>query len=133
MTKRINKLPALNNPENKCDRCVNSICCNYITQHIPTPRSKHDFEHLLWQVSHDHVEIYKDDDGWMLLIKGRCEHLQIDGRCGIYPHRPDICRNYTNDFCEYDSPAEDDFKLHFRDYHQLLDYCKQRFKRWDKG
>lgn len=29
-----------------------------------------------------------------LLIENGCEFL-IDGRCGIYDHRPDICRRFT--------------------------------------
>ena len=48
---------------NKCDLCTNSKCCTYVTQQIDVPRSKYDFEVLLWQVSHDNVGAYKDDDG----------------------------------------------------------------------
>ncbi len=95
-------------------------------------RSKADFEHLLWQVLHEGVEAYKDSDGWYLLIHTRCSHLQKNGSCGIYDSRPAICREYENDWCEYDAPAEDGFMLHFRNYEQLLAYCKKRFKRWGK-
>ena len=51
-------------PETKCNYCTNSKCCTYITQEIPAPRSKQDFNHMLWQVSHQNVSIYKDEDGW---------------------------------------------------------------------
>jgi hypothetical protein len=115
---------------NKCSRCVQSKCCTYITQAIDAPRSKADFEQLLWQVSHDRVEIYKDRSGWFLLIQGRCEHLMPGGTCGIYAQRPQICRDYDSSWCELDSPAEENFSLHFRDYAELLAYCRQRFKRW---
>ena len=119
--------------EEKCNRCTGSKCCTYITEALGVaPRSKSDFEHLLWQVSHQGVEIYKDDSDWYLLINGRCEHLQPDGRCGIYAQRPSICREYENDWCEYDVPAEEGFELHFRNYQQLLDYCKKRFKTWGR-
>ena len=94
-------------------------------------RSKSDFEHLLWQVSHQGVEAYKDGSGWYLLIRGRCEHLGSDGDCAIYQDRPQICRDYENDWCELDEPAERGFQLHFRNYGELLDYCTGRFKRWD--
>lgn len=120
-------------PENKCGFCTNSKCCTYITQQIEAPRSKHDFEHLLWQVSHENVSIYKDEDGWFLLVDTRCAHLQPDGRCGIYEVRPKICREHSNDYCEFDAPAEDGFELHFPDYPSLLSYCKKRFKRWARG
>lgn len=119
--------------ENKCGFCTNTICCTYITQLIDTPRKKSEFEHLLWQVSHKNIEIYKDEDGWYLLIAGHCEHLQTDGRCGIYETRPEICRSYTNDYCEFDAAPSEGFDLYFRNYDELLSYCKNRFKKWERG
>ena len=120
-------------PENKCSFCKNSICCNYVTQTIDTPRSKVDFEHLLWQVSHHNVSVYKDKDGWCLLFNTKCSHLLPDGACGIYENRPQICRDHSNDYCEFDAPAEDGFELYFPDYKSLLAYCKKRYKRWSRG
>ncbi len=119
--------------DSKCQRCTNSKCCTYMTEAISeAPRSKRDFEHLLWQVSHEGVEIYKDEDGWFLLVKGHCEHLQPNGGCGIYDQRPQICRDYDNDWCEFDAPAEDSFELYFRNYTELLAYCTRRFKSWGR-
>ncbi|MBE9560817.1 MAG: YkgJ family cysteine cluster protein [Proteobacteria bacterium] len=118
--------------ENKCSFCTGSICCTYVTQHMETPRSKEDFRQLLWQVSHQNVKLYKDDDGWTLLVEGKCQHLHINGDCGIYHERPDICREHTNDYCEFDAPSEDGFDLYFENYFDLLKYCKKRFKSWDK-
>jgi hypothetical protein len=103
---------------NKCDLCTNSKCCTYVTQQIDTPKSKYDFEILLWQVSHDGVGAYKDDDGWFVMFEGRCRHLLGE---------------HANDYCEYDAPAEDGFDLYFPDYDTLLRYCKKRFKRWSTG
>ncbi len=119
-------------PENKCSLCTGSKCCTYITQALDTPRSKVDFEHLLWQVSHQGVEAYKDDSGWYLLINAPCSHLQASGGCGIYEHRPGICRAYDNDYCEYDESAEQGFLLHFKGYDELLKYCRKRFKTWGR-
>jgi len=116
--------------ENKCSRCTGTICCTYITEPLDTPRSKSDFRHLLWQISHANIEIYKDDAGWFLLVQGRCEHIQENGACGIYQERPEICRGYENDWCEFDEPAEKGFSLYFRNYNELLAYCKKRFKTW---
>jgi uncharacterized protein len=119
--------------KDKCSRCTNTKCCTYATEALGiTPRSKEDFDHLLWQVSHAGVEVYRDEGEWYLLFQGRCEHIQEDGRCGIYETRPQICRDYENDWCEYDAPAEDGFELHFKTYADLLKYCKKRFKKWDK-
>ena len=118
-------------PANKCSRCRGSICCTYVTEPLgAAPRSKADFDHLLWQVSHRGVNLYKDADGWFLLFEGSCAHLLPDGGCGIYAVRPQICRDYDNDWCEFDQPAEQGFELYFRSYDELLAYCKKRFKRW---
>jgi len=118
--------------DNKCSRCSGPKCCTYITQGLIAPRSKADFEHLLWQVSHAGVEVYKDSTGWYLLIHSRCDHLLADGRCGIYEQRPPICREYANDFCEFDAPAEESFDLHFRNHTSLLAYCRKRFRTWGR-
>lgn len=117
----------------KCDLCTNSTCCTYVTQQVDTPRSKYDFEILLWQVSHKGVGAYKDEDGWFVMYDAPCTHLEMDGRCGIYDDRPTICRTHENDYCEYDAPAEDGFELYFPDYSSLLTYCKKRFKKWTTG
>ncbi len=117
----------------KCDLCTNSTCCTYVTQQIDTPKSKYDFEILLWQVSHKGVGAYKDEDGWFVMYDAPCSHLEMAGRCGIYEDRPTICRTHKNDFCEYDAPAEDGFDLYFPDYSSLLAYCTKRFKKWTTG
>lgn len=119
-------------PDNKCGFCSATICCSYITQKIPTPRSKNDFDHLLWQISHLGIHLYRDRDGWHLLIESDCTHLSPDGRCGIYERRPNICREYSNHFCEFDAPAELGFNLYFHNYEELLQYCRQRFRQWDR-
>jgi Fe-S-cluster containining protein len=120
--------------DNKCSRCHGSKCCTYITEALGVaPRSKADFEHLLWQVSHRGISVYKDSDGWFLLIDAPCEHILPGGGCAIYAARPQICRDYDNDWCELDQPAEEGFELLFRNYDELLTYCKKRFKTWGKG
>ncbi|QKQ28011.1 YkgJ family cysteine cluster protein [Candidatus Reidiella endopervernicosa] len=128
--KALKDIPLEITPENKCSFCVGSKCCTYITQVIDTPRSKADFQHMLWQISHQNIRFYKDDDGWTLLVDSPCLHLQGDGRCGIYHERPGICRDHSNDYCELDAPAEDGFNLYFDSYKSLLKYCKKRFKKW---
>ncbi len=45
--------------ENKCSRCIGSTCCTYTTEALGPLRSKADFDHVLWQISHDHVEVYR--------------------------------------------------------------------------
>ncbi len=116
----------------KCGRCHGSLCCQYITQKIETPRSRYDFDHLFWQISHAGIKVFKDEGGWFLLIESRCRHLADDGRCSIHAVRPQICRAHSNEFCEYDSPLEDGWELYFDDPAKLDTYCRKRFKGWDK-
>ena len=117
--------------ENKCSFCPGTKCCNYITQEIDTPRSKDDFDHLLWQMAHENIQSYKDEDGWFLVVVTRCTHLLDDGNCNIYETRPQVCRDYSNDYCEFDAPAEEGFEFYFRNYQELDAYCRKRFKGWD--
>ena len=118
--------------ENKCSFCTQSICCTYITHQIDTPRSMKDFDLLLWQISHKNLQFFKDEDGWFLVVNTPCNHLLPNGHCGIYDKRPRICREHSNECCEFDGPAEDDFELFFDSYQSLDDYCRKRFKKWDK-
>lgn len=119
-------------PETKCSFCHQSKCCTYVTQQIDPPRTKSEFDFLLWQLSHQNVQAYKDEDGWFLMFNTPCQHLLPDGGCGIYDTRPQICRDYDNDYCEYDEPAEKNFEVFFDSYETLLKYCRKRFKKWDK-
>ncbi|MCG6976099.1 MAG: YkgJ family cysteine cluster protein [Acidiferrobacterales bacterium] len=119
--------------EEKCGYCTNTTCCTYITQELDTPRSMEDFDTLLWQISHENVQAYKDEGDWYLLVNNRCRHILGDGRCGIYDVRPQICREHSNEDCEFNTPAsDDDFDLYFPDYESLDAYCRKRFKSWDR-
>ncbi|MBI3899514.1 MAG: YkgJ family cysteine cluster protein [Gammaproteobacteria bacterium] len=121
-------------PENKCSFCKGpSTCCTYFTQQIDTPKVMEDFDLLLWQISHFNTQFYKDSDGWFILVNNKCQHLQPGGLCGIYDTRPQVCRDHSNDDCEFEGAAgADDFDMYFPDYESLLIYCRKRFKKWDQ-
>ncbi|MBD3610130.1 MAG: YkgJ family cysteine cluster protein [Gammaproteobacteria bacterium] len=118
--------------ENKCGLCKASTCCTYITQPFDTPRSKQDFDYLLWQISHQGIQCFKDPEGWYYRIVSRCQHLLDNGDCGIYDKRPQICREHTNDWCDYDIDVRDEYELFFDSYESLDAYCRKRFKKWDQ-
>jgi len=118
--------------DKKCAKCKKSICCNSINQKVDAPKTIYDFDHLLWQVSHENINIFKDSDGWFLHIHSRCDHLGDKGACRIYDERPMVCREYDNDYCEFDEPIEEASELFFSTYKEFEKYCRQRFKKWDK-
>ena len=124
------KLATATDIDKKCSRCTLSICCNSINQKIETPRSKEDFDFLLWQISHAGVNLFKDVDGWFLHIATKCDHLSAGGICDIYEKRPMVCRNYTNTYCEFDAPISQTAELFFSTYQELNMYCEKRFKSW---
>lgn len=126
------KNPAILTAETKCNFCPGTICCNYITQCIDTPRSIDAFDFLLWQMAHQNIETYKDEDGWHIVAMTPCRFLLPDGKCGTYETRPMLCREYSNDYCEFDEPAENSFELYFKTYEALDEYCRKRFKKWDQ-
>lgn len=117
-------------PENKCGFCRSSICCTYITQEIDTPRSIYDFDVLLWQIYHQDVQFYKEDNRWYIKILSRCNNLQPDGRCGVYETRPMICREHENDFCEFDETTEESADVFFGSAADIEKYCAKRFRHW---
>ena len=62
-----------------------------------------------------------------------CEVLTDNHHCSRYAHLPQVCRDHTNDDCEFDGPAgAADFELFFPNYQSMLKYCRKRFKCWDK-
>jgi len=103
----------------------------YTTQQMGTPRTKDDFDHLLWQMAHKNIQVYKDEGEWFLLVNNKCQFLGAKGQCGIYDTRPQLCRDYSNDYCEFDEPAEKGFQFYFKTYQELDKYCRKRFKKWD--
>ncbi len=87
-----------------CDYCTGR-CCRYFALPIETPVDRADFENIRWYMMHGEVSVFVDDETWYLMIHNTCDHLGDDHRCGIYDRRPDICRNYSTDSCEFDSDA----------------------------
>lgn len=116
----------------KCAQCIESKCCRHITEPMDAPRSLRDFDMILWQVSHKNVHCFKDKTGWYLSVFSSCEHLTDKGSCKIYHQRPFICREHSNLECEFDSSRDSYSQLYFTNHKEFDDYCRKRFKRWDR-
>ncbi|WP_233198870.1 MULTISPECIES: YkgJ family cysteine cluster protein [Pirellulaceae] len=107
--------------ENLCEHCT-AKCCKYFALPIDTPTEFADFEFIRWYLLHDRASVFLDEDVWYLLVHTTCKHLQDDHRCGIYETRPQICRDYTTDACEYD----DDwcYEKYFETPEQIWEYAE---------
>lgn len=87
--------------ESLCDHCT-AKCCKYFALPIDKPTDRKDFDYIRWFLLHERAAVFTEDGTWYLLVYTQCRHLQPDNRCGIYETRPEICREYTTDACEYD-------------------------------
>ena len=87
--------------ERLCDHCT-AKCCKYFALPIDTPDCREDMDYLRWYVLHGDTCIFTEDDTWYLLVFQTCDHLLPDNRCGIYFTRPQICRDYSTDNCEFE-------------------------------
>jgi uncharacterized protein len=92
---------ALKPGEVLCDHC-SAKCCKYFALPIETPTEWTDFEYIRWYLLHGESSIFIEDENWYLCVHTVCKHLGDDNRCGIYHTRPQICREYSTDNCEYD-------------------------------
>ena len=54
---------------------------------------------------HGTVSVFVDDGSWYLMVHADCKHLQSDNSCAAYETRPEICRDYNTDDCEFDEGA----------------------------
>lgn len=108
-----------------CDHCT-AKCCRYFSLSIERPETAADFDYLRWYLLHEHATLFTEEDDWYLLVHTTCKHLQPDNRCGIYETRPQICRDYTTDQCEYND--EYTFDRYFETAEQVQEYAQARFQ-----
>ncbi len=104
---------------NLCEFCT-AKCCRYLALPIDAPDDTTQYDYMRWFLLHRAATVFTEGDTWFLLIYSDCEHLQPDGRCGIYETRPQICRDYSTKNCEY----EDDwtYDRYFELASQLAEY-----------
>lgn len=90
--------------ENLCDHCT-AKCCRYYALPIDEPTSWGDFDHMRWFLMHGKAALFVEDEQWFLMVYADCQHLLPNNLCGIYHDRPQICRSYSTENCEYDDDA----------------------------
>jgi len=107
-----------------CDHCP-AKCCRYFALPIETPDEMADFEYMRWYLLHERASVFTEDEDWYLLVHTVCKHLGEDNRCGIYETRPQICRDYTTDNCEYDDDWT--YEKYFETPEQVHEYATAIF------
>ncbi len=85
-----------------CQFCPGK-CCRYFALPIDTPESWREYDFMRWFLLHERASVFVDEDTWYLLVHTKCKYLDDKTNlCGIYETRPDICRDYGSDKCEYE-------------------------------
>ena len=107
--------------ETLCDHCT-AKCCRYFALPLDEPTDREDYEYLRWFLMHEDATIFVDEGTWYLLVYGKCKHLQPDQRCGIYAVRPQVCRDYSTENCEYDDDLV--YDRYFETPEQLEEYIE---------
>jgi len=107
--------------EHLCRYCT-AKCCRYFALPIETPVDWEDFEYIRWYLLHERATVFTEEDSWYLLVHNKCKVLREDNLCGAYETRPQICRDYTTDKCEY----EDDwvYDHYWETPEQVLEYAE---------
>lgn len=106
---------------NLCEYC-SAKCCQYFALPIDTPESREDYDHIRWYMYHGNVQIFVDEGSWFLMVLNKCDNLMEDNRCGVYDIRPQICREYSTDNCEYDGDGV--YDMYFETAEQLYEYAE---------
>jgi Fe-S-cluster containining protein len=95
---------------------------------LDNPTTARDYDNIRWYLIHENVVVYIEKRQWYIGILNKCKNLQADNRCGIYETRPQICREYTTENCDYHG-GEYDFEKLFTSAEELEAYAKEKLKR----
>jgi uncharacterized protein len=117
------KPPRSKVPANEClcDYCT-AKCCKYFALPIETPTEQKDFDYMRWFLLHERASVFVEDDTWYLLVHTTCKHLQSNNMCGIYHTRPQICRDYSTENCEYEDTWT--YEKYFESPEQVVEYVE---------
>ena len=113
-----------------CNYC-SAKCCKYFALPIDTPKSAKDFDYIRWYLLHERATVFVDEGTWYILVHTRCRHLQADNLCGIYFTRPQICRDYSTENCEYDDTWT--YEQYFELPEQITEYVEAALPKKKRG
>ena len=83
-----------------CEHCA-AACCRYIAIPLDKPGTARDFGDIQWYLMHKGISVFVEDGDWYIQFQAQCKNLGTDNQCTIYATRPQICREYEPDGCDY--------------------------------
>lgn len=106
-----------------CEKC-SALCCRYFALPLDNPTTAKDYDNIRWYIMHENVVVYIEKKQWYIGVLTRCKNLQADNRCGIYHTRPQICREYSTDNCDWQG-GEYTFDKFFTSAAEIEEYAKE--------
>jgi Fe-S-cluster containining protein len=108
-----------------CGKCTS--CCEYVNIEIATPKTKDDFDEILWYLLHKNVYVWiGKKNKWHVVFLTKCKPLK-KGRCERYQTRPMLCREYCQEKCEKANPTRDEV-FAFHTQKELISYLRKKKK-----
>ena len=109
-----------------CSDCE-GLCCKYIAFPLDNPQSRKDYDDIRWYLCHEGVSVFLEEGQWYVSVANGCKYLcKETKKCLIYENRPEICKNFEADGCEFRS-TEYGYDLHFTTDKQMQEYIKIKF------
>jgi len=74
---------------------------------------------------HEGVSVFVSDGLWYISVAAPCKHLTEESLCDIYETRPQICRQYSSNGCDYVG-GDYEYKLFFTHPEQIVEYAREK-------
>ncbi|AQQ09261.1 Flagellin N-methylase [Sedimentisphaera cyanobacteriorum] len=117
-------------PDDMDESCKNcdGLCCRYIALPIDNPETEKDFDDISWYLCHENVSVFVEEGQWYVSFSTPCRYLCPEtSMCLNYKNRPQICRNFDSESCEFNQD-EYGYELHFKNDEELREYMKVKFE-----
>ncbi len=85
-----------------CEHCA-AACCRYLALPMDKPTNERDYDDIRWYLMHEGVTVFVEEGDWYVQYQTRCKNLGADNLCMVYETRPEICREYEPNGCDYTS------------------------------
>lgn len=106
-----------------CNKCA-AMCCRYIALPFDEPTTREAFEEGCWFLMHEGVTLFVTEGQWYVSVATPCKQLDAEGLCAGYPARPQICRDYSDDGCDYQG-GDYEYEMFFTHPDQLAAYADE--------